>query len=205
MRRGTLFDGHLFQRLYDQVLAWAAHAKAPAIMSGLSFAESSFFPIPPDVMLGPMCLARPGKAWNFAALCTASSVLGGLLGYAIGRWAFQWIEPWLMSSGYADIFRSTVEAFETWGFLYILLAGFTPIPYKVFTIGAGVIGMPIIPFLLGSMAGRGARFFMVAGLIRAMGDRGAQRLRVWVDAAGWIVLVAVVIAGGSWWYFGDRQ
>ncbi len=205
MRQETLFDGHLLQRLYDRVLAWAAHPRAPVIMSGLSFAESSFFPIPPDVMLGPMCLARPGKAWNFAALCTASSILGGLLGYAIGRWAFQWIEPWVMSSAYADIFLSTVDAFETWGFLCILLAGFTPIPYKVFTIGAGVVGMPVIPFLVGSTIGRGARFFLVAGLIRALGDKGAQRLRVWVDAAGWIVLLIVVIAGASWFYFWGRN
>ncbi len=205
MRQETLFDGHLLQRLYDRVLAWAAHPRAPVIMSGLSFAESSFFPIPPDFMLGPMCLARPGKAWNFAALCTASSILGGLLGYAIGRWAFQWIEPWVMSSAYADIFLSTVDAFETWGFLYILLAGFTPIPYKVFTIGAGVVGMPVIPFLVGSAVGRGARFFLVAGLIRAMGDKGAQRLRVWVDAAGWIVLLIVVITGASWFYFWGRH
>ena len=205
MKKSSPFDGHLIQRLYDRVLAWAAHPRAPAIMSGLSFAESSFFPIPPDVMLGPMCLARQEKAWGFAALCTATSVLGGLLGYVIGRWAFQWIEPWLMSSVYADIFLSTVDAFETWGFLYILLAGFTPIPYKVFTVGAGVIGMPLIPFVLGSIAGRGARFFLVAGLIRAMGDRGAQRLRVWVDRAGWIVLLMVVIAGVSWWYFGGRH
>ncbi len=203
MGKGTLFDGHLFQRLYDQVLAWAAHPKAPTIMSGLSFAESSFFPVPPDVMLGPMCLARPAKAWHFATLCTISSVLGGLLGYAIGRWAFQWIEPWLMSSAYADIFLSTVDAFETWGFLYILLAGFTPIPYKVFTVGAGVMGMPVIPFLLGSAVGRGARFFLVAGLVRAMGEQGALRLRRWVDAAGWIVLLMVAIAGGAWWYFGS--
>jgi uncharacterized membrane protein YdjX (TVP38/TMEM64 family) len=110
-----------------------------------------------------------------------------------------------MSSAYADLFLSTVDAFETWGFVYILLAGFTPIPYKVFTLGAGVIGMPVIPFLLGSAAGRGARFFLVAGLIRAMGDRGAQRLRVWVDTAGWIVLMVVAIAGVSWWYFGGSH
>jgi len=201
----NLFDGHLFQRIYDRVLVWAGHPKAPAIMAGLSFSESSFFPIPPDVMLGPMCLARPAKAWNFAALCTLSSILGGLLGYMIGRWAFQWIEPWLMSSSYADVFLSTVDAFETWGFLYILLAGFTPIPYKAFTIGAGVVGMPVIPFVLGSAIGRGARFFLVAGLIRAMGDQAAQRLRVWVDTAGWIILLAALIAGVFWWLFGGRH
>ncbi len=205
MGRATILDGHLLQRLYDRMLAWAAHPRAPVILSSLSFAESSFFPIPPDVMLGPMCLARPGKAWYFAAICTVSSVLGGLLGYVIGRWAFQWIEPWLMSSAYSGIFLSTMDAFETWGFLYILLAGFTPIPYKVFTIGAGVMGMAVIPFLLGSAVGRGARFFLVAGLIRAMGERGAQRLRSWVDTAGWLALVVVAVAGGAWWYFGGRH
>jgi len=205
MGRATILDGHLLQRLYDRMLAWAAHPRAPVILSSLSFAESSFFPIPPDVMLGPMCLARAGKAWYFAAICTVSSVLGGLLGYVIGRWAFQWIEPWLMSSAYSGIFLSTMDAFETWGFLYILLAGFTPIPYKVFTIGAGVMGMAVIPFLLGSAVGRGARFFLVAGLIRAMGERGAQRLRSWVDTAGWLALVVVAVAGGAWWYFGGRH
>ena len=202
MSQRTLTDGHFFQRVYDKVLAWAAHPKAPAILSGLSFAESSFFPVPPDVMLGPMCLARPVRAWKFATICTISSVLGGVLGYAIGRWAFQWIEPWIMSSSYAEVFLATVDAFETWGFLYILLAGFTPIPYKVFTIGAGVVGMPVIPFLFGSAVGRGARFFLVAGLIRAMGDRGAQRLRVWVDTAGWIVLLLAIIVAALWRIFG---
>jgi len=202
MSHRTLRNGHFFQRVYDKVLAWAAHPKAPAIMSGLSFAESIFFPVPPDVMLGPMCLALPARAWKFATICTISSVLGGILGYAIGRWAFQWIEPWIMSSSYAEVFLATVDAFETWGFLYILLAGFTPIPYKVFTIGAGVVGMPVIPFVLGSAVGRGARFFLVAGLIRAMGDKGAQRLRVWVDTAGWIVLLVALIVAVSWWIFG---
>jgi membrane protein YqaA with SNARE-associated domain len=193
----------MFQRLYDRVLKWSAHPKAPAFLCGLSFAESSFFPIPPDVMLAPMCLAQPRKSWRFATLCSVSSVLGGLLGYVIGRWAFTWIEPWLMSSAYAVVFNSAVDAFERYGFLYILVAGFTPIPYKVFTISAGVVGMPMIPFLLGSAIGRAARFFLVAGLIRAMGERAAMRLRVWVDAAGWVVLAIAIVGGAAWWYFGS--
>ncbi len=194
----SLSKPRLFQRLYDRVLEWSAHKRAPAILSILSFAESSFFPVPPDVMLAPMCLARPSRAWSFAALCTASSVVGGMLGYLIGRLAFSWIEPWLMSSSYAEVFMSAVDSFERWGALYILLAGFTPIPYKVFTISAGVVGMPVVPFVLGSTAGRGARFFLVAGLIRLMGDRAADRLRLWVDTAGWAVLVLVAVGLLAW-------
>lgn len=194
-----------FQRLYDRVLEWSGHRRAPAILSTLSFAESSFFPIPPDVMLAPMCLARPQRAWWFAMLCTVSSVAGGMLGYLIGRLAFSWIEPWLMASSYAGVFNSAVASFEHYGAVYILLAGFTPIPYKVFTIGAGVVGMPVLPFILGSAAGRGGRFFLVAGLIRLMGDKAAQRLRVWVDLIGWIVLAAAGILFLTWYLMGGEH
>ncbi len=146
----------MFLKLYDRVISWSAHRRAPAILATLSFAESSFFPVPPDVMLIPMCLARPAKGWAYAALCTLFSVLGGMAGYLIGKLAFAWIEPWLMASSYAGIFTSAVAAFETWGFWYILLAGFTPIPYKVFTISAGVVGMPVLAFVWGPwLAGAG--------------------------------------------------
>ncbi len=193
----------MFQRLYDRVITWSAHRRAPAILSVLSFTESSFFPIPPDVMLIPMCLARPVKGWYYAALCTLFSVLGGMAGYLIGRLAFGWIEPWLMESMYADAFTATVSAFETWGFWYILLAGFTPIPYKVFTISAGVVGMPLPAFIVGSAAGRGGRFFLVAALIRLGGEGFAERLRKYIDWIGWglIILAVLVFAfmkfGGS--------
>ncbi len=189
----------IWQGMYDRVLAWSRHRRAPAILSGLSFAESSFFPIPPDVMLAPMCLAQPRLGWRFAAYCTISSVLGGVLGYLVGRWAFVSIEGWLLASAYAPVFHRAVESFETWGMLYILLAGFTPVPYKIFTISAGVVGMPMVPFLLGSLIGRGGRFFLVAALIRLLGERAADRLRAWVDAAGWVVLGTVAIAALAWW------
>ena len=205
MTTGTTSKPRFFNRLYDQVLDWAGHPRAPSIMSALSFAESSFFPIPPDVMLAPMCLASPASAWFLAALCTVSSVLGGMLGYLIGRLAFHWIEPWLMASSYADVFLAAVQSFDRWGAIYILLAGFTPVPYKVFTISAGVVGMPVIPFLLGSAAGRGARFFLVAGLIRMLGEKGAEKLRKWVDAIGWTVLVLVGIGLLAWIYLGGSD
>jgi membrane protein YqaA with SNARE-associated domain len=184
----------MFLRLYDRVIEWSAHRRAPSILSVLSFTESSFFPIPPDVMLVPMCLARPRRSWFYATICTVASVLGGMAGYLIGKLAFHWIEPWLMASHYADTFTAAVQAFETWGFWYILLAGFTPIPYKVFTISAGVVGMPVYAFAGGSIIGRGGRFFLVATLIRLGGEKFASRLRKYVDLIGWLtILLAVII------------
>ena len=196
-------DGVL-PRLYDRVISWSAHPRAPRILAGLSFAESSFFPVPPDVMLAPMCVAQPRKGWGFALNCTLSSVAGGLLGYLIGRLAFDWLQPWLMSSSYADAFTAAVESFDTWGFWYIFLAGFTPIPYKVFTISAGVVGMPLLPFIAGSLVGRGGRFFLVAGLVRILGDDAAAKLRVWVDRAGWAVLTVTVLGLLAWYWWGHR-
>lgn len=183
----------MFTGLYDRVLDWSAHKRAPSILAGLSFAESSFFPIPPDVMLAPMCLAKPRRAFWFAGLCTLSSVAGGLAGYLIGRLAFNSIEGWLMASHWAPAFHQAVESFDRYGFWYVLLAGFSPIPYKVFTISAGAVGMPVLPFLAGSLAGRGGRFFLVAGLIRLGGEAFALRLRAWVDVLGWLAIAAVLL------------
>ena len=183
----------MFTRLYDRVLEWSAHRRAPTYLAVLSASESSFFPIPPDVMLAPMCLAQPRKSWRFAAICTISSVLGGLLGFLIGQFAFGWIEPLIQRWGYGEAFDAAVAAFEHYGFWYILLAGFTPIPYKVFTISAGVVGMPLMPFIAGSLAGRGGRFFLVAGLIRLGGEKFASRLRGYVDLIGWLTLLAAVV------------
>lgn len=189
----------MFRGLYDRVLAWSGHPRAPQYLAVLSAAESSVFPIPPDVMLAPMCLAQPRRAWAFATLCTASSVFGGLIGYLLGRLAFHWIEPWLMASRYAPAFENAVAAFDVHGFWYILLAGFSPIPYKVFTVSAGVVGMPVLPFLVGSVLGRGGRFFLVAGLIRLGGEDAARRLRRHVDMLGWTtVALALVVAAILW-------
>jgi membrane protein YqaA with SNARE-associated domain len=188
----------VFTRLYDRVLSWSAHPHAPRYLGALSFAESSFFPIPPDVMLAPMCLARPRRAWWYATLCTVASVLGGLAGYLVGRLAFSAVEAWLLSSSWAPAFNEAVAAFDRYGFWYVLLAGFSPIPYKVFTISAGVVGMPVLPFLSGSLAGRGGRFFLVAGLIRLGGESFATRLRAWVDLLGWLALGLALVAFLIW-------
>ncbi len=185
----------LFSALYSRALAWSRHPHAPRYLAGLSFAESSFFPIPPDVMLAPMSLATPRRAWYFASLTTLASVFGGLLGYLIGLLAFDLIQPYLQAWGYMEGYERARNWFDTFGFWAIFLAGFTPVPYKVFTITAGVVSMALLPFLVGSAIGRGARFFLVAGLMAWGGERMEQVLHRYVDLLGWVLVVvfAVVI------------
>ncbi len=180
----------LFTRLYALVIRWAGHPHAPRYLAALSFAESSFFPIPPDVMLAPMALANRKRAWYYAGLTTAASVLGGILGYAIGVFAFDVIAPWLHKAGYWDEYLQARDWFERWGFWAIFLAGFSPIPYKLFTIAAGVMSMILLPFVLASLIGRGARFFLVAGLIVWGGERMERLLRTYIDVIGWTVIGA---------------
>ena len=131
----------LFTKLYDMALRWAAHRHASYYLGGLSFAESSFFPIPPDVMLAPMALARPDKAWRYAFITTVASVLGGIFGYLIGYFAFEFVQPWIEQFGYMPRFEKAQLWFTEWGFWVVLIAGFSPIPYKVFTIAAGSMSL----------------------------------------------------------------
>ncbi len=184
----------IFSPLYERAMAWSRHRHAPWFLGGLSFAESSFFPIPPDVMLASMSLANPQRAWWFALLTTLTSVAGGLFGYLIGYYAFDLLEPWLRESRYWGAYEQAVTWFEAWGFWAIFIAGFSPIPYKVFTIAAGVASMALLPFSLASLIGRGARFFMVAGLMAWGGERMEGALRKYVDRIGWAT-VAVVVVG----------
>ena len=183
----------IFSALYDRVLRWAAHPYAERYLAGLSFAESSFFPIPPDVMLAPMTLARPKRGWRLAFITTVASVVGGLAGYAIGWLALDAFKPLLMSLGYWDSYILSTEWFVAWGFLAVLAAGFSPIPYKVFTIAAGALHMFLPAFILASLIGRGGRFFLVAGLIMWGGEPMERRLRTHVDILGWIVVVVGVV------------
>ena len=188
----------LFGPLYDRVLAWSRHPKAPWFLGFLSFAESSFFPIPPDVMLAPMALAQPKSWFRLALLTTLTSVLGGLLGYLIGWAAMDAVMPWVERMGYAPKLAHAQLWFEQWGFWAVLLAGFSPIPYKVFTIAAGGLSMALLPFTIASFVGRGLRFFMVAGLMAWGGPRMESFLHRYVDRIGWAV-VALVVAGGIWY------
>jgi membrane protein YqaA with SNARE-associated domain len=185
---------NLFTGLYDKCMQWARHRHATWYLSGLSFAESSFFPIPPDVMLAPMSMAKPGSAMRYALITTLASVVGGLFGYLIGAFFFEWIEPWLQQSHYWDKYQHGREWFARWGFWAILVAGFSPIPYKVFTIAAGTLGMNLPLFVVGSALGRGGRFFLVAGLMAWGGERMESTLRVWVEWLGWLVVLLVLAA-----------
>ncbi|MCU7814436.1 MAG: DedA family protein [Candidatus Thiodiazotropha sp. (ex Lucinoma kastoroae)] len=183
----------LFSSLYARTMQWSRHPHAPAYLAGLSFAESSFFPIPPDVMLAPMSMARPKRAWYFAGLTTLASVIGGMLGYLIGMTGFDLIEPWLHNWGYWEGYQDTKEWFDRWGFWAIFLAGFSPIPYKLFTITAGVIGMAFMPFVVASAIGRGARFFLVAALMAWGGERMERALHRYVDRLGWLLVIAFLL------------
>jgi membrane protein YqaA with SNARE-associated domain len=183
----------IFSTLYVKAMSWARHPKAPWFLGGLSFAESSFFPIPPDVMLAPMSLANPKKAWFYAFITTVTSVLGGILGYFIGVFAFDMIEPILRDYGYYDRYLLAESWFATWGFWAVFLAGFSPIPYKVFTIASGVVGMAFLPFVIASLIGRGLRFFMVAGLMAWGGEPMEQKLHKYTDIIGWITVALALI------------
>ena len=184
----------LFTSLYNKCMLWARHRNAVWYLTGLSFSESSFFPIPPDVMLAPMSMAQPARAWRYAALTTLASVLGGLFGYLIGYFAFDMIQPWLQESHYWDKYLLARSWFEDWGFWAILVAGFSPIPYKVFTIAAGTLAMGLPVFVAGSVLGRGGRFFLVAGLMAWGGPAMEEKLRLYVEWLGWLVIVLVVVA-----------
>lgn len=184
----------IFSSLYRRTLEWSRHPHAPWYLGGLSFAESSFFPIPPDAMLAPMCLANPAQAWRFAMLTTVTSVAGGLFGYLIGHHAFAAIEPLLHATGYWARYQIAVTWFERWGFWAVLVAGFSPIPYKVFTIAAGALSMALLPFTLASLIGRGARFYLVAGLMAWGGARMEAALHRHVDRVGWATVALLALA-----------
>jgi membrane protein YqaA with SNARE-associated domain len=183
----------LFSRLLDIVMGWAEHRHASYYLAGLSFAESSFFPIPPDVMLAPMTLAKPERAWRFALVTTIASVLGGIAGYLIGMFAFELVEPLLHRAGYWQRYLDAREWFAVWGVWVVFLAGFSPIPYKIFTITAGVVGMVFLPFVLASFIGRGARFFLVAWLMRMGGTKMEGILKQYIDRIGWLLVIVVVL------------
>lgn len=185
----------IFSALYEWTLKWAEHKFAPRILAILTFAESVFFPIPPDVLLAPMVLAQREKAWRFATLTTVASVIGGMVGYGLGYLMFEpWIQPLITEFGYQARFDKAMSWFSEWGVWVVFIAGFSPIPYKLFTVSAGFLHMAFLPFMLASTIGRGMRFFLVAGVIRWGGAPMEKKIRQWVDVLGWLVVAIIVVA-----------
>src|SRR5579863_9012329 len=185
----------MFQRLYHWVLSLAESEHAPAALAAIAFAESSFFPIPPDVILVPMSLARPRLAWRYAAICTVASVAGGMVGYAIGALLFDTVGQWLIAAyGYGDRMAALKETYARWGALVILVKGLTPIPYKLVTIVSGLLGYNFLLFVLLCVITRGGRFFLLAGALNHFGD--PLRLALQRHFAGFLMLMAVSVVVG---------
>jgi membrane protein YqaA with SNARE-associated domain len=187
------------RRLYDWCLASAYKPHALWIMGAISFAESSFFPVPPDIMLIPMALARPERAYVLAAWCTVTSVVGGMLGYAIGALLYDSVGTWLIQLyGYGDGVERFREAYAQWGAWIILLKGLTPIPYKIVTITSGFASYNFGLFVLFSLIARGARFFVLAFLLHRYGARAREiiekRLGLWVTLGAAVVVLGLVAA-----------
>jgi membrane protein YqaA with SNARE-associated domain len=190
----------MFKRLYEWTLSLAARPSAPYALGAVSFAESSFFPIPPDVMLVPMALARPDRVWNYALITTATSVMGGLVGYAIGALLYESVGQWLfrlygLSDG-AEAFRASYAEYGHW---VILLKGLTPIPYKLVTITSGFAAYDLFWFTVLSLITRGARFFLLAALLGRYGAPIKRVLDRHTNTAA-IGLIAIIVVG----FFGFR-
>ena len=183
------------KRLYAWMLRMAGHRHALFALAAVSFAESSFFPIPPDVMLVPMVLARRARAWRIAAVCTVASVVGGLAGYAIGAYLFDAVgRPILDFYGATGDFEALAGLYREWGVWVILVKGLTPIPFKVVTIASGAFHFDLALFVVAATVTRAARFFAVAGLFWWFGPAIGPRLERWAGPIGW-GLLALVIAG----------
>lgn len=193
----------IFGPLYARAIQWARHRRAPSLLTGLSFFEAIVFPVPPEVMLAPMSLAQPRRALWFATLSLAGSLAGALIGYALGHFAFAAVQPLIEWLGWSERIDAQVAhlrevvAQSPWqAFWLLVLAGFTPIPLKIFTWASGIVGVPLLPFLASMLVGRGKRVYLVAGAIRLGGARAEAALHRWIEPVGWIAMVLLVALAG---------
>lgn len=185
----------IFTKMYESCLRWARHKHATYYLGTMSFAESVIFPIPVDVMLAPMCLSRIEKAWYYAFIATVTSVLGGIFGYFLGAFLFNVaIEPMLVSMGKLDAFRDVMVQVEQDGAWIVFLSAFAPIPYKLVTVSAGIVPIGLPEFIIASIVGRAGRFYLVAGLIIAGGEKMERKLHQIIDYLGWGVVILAILA-----------
>jgi len=190
----------IFGPLYERAIAWSRHRRAPTFLTGLSFAEAIVFPVPPEVMLAPMSLAQPRRALWFATLSLMGSLAGALVGYMLGHFAFAAVQPLIEWLGWTQKIDAQVShlrevvAQSPWrAFWLLVLAGFTPIPLKIFTWASGIVGIPLLPFLASMLVGRGKRVYLVAGAIRLGGPRAEAALRRWIEPLGWVAMAILAL------------
>ena len=192
----------VFAALYQRVLGWSRHPHAERYLAGLSLVEAFAFPVAPELMLAPMCLAQPRRGLRYASVSLAFSLIGSLIGYALGHYAFDALQPLLLRLGWmAPIERLVGElrvdvARHPWtAFWLLVLAGFTPLPLKLFTWASGIVGVPLPAFFASMAIGRGKRVYLLAALLRWLGPRAERFLARWVEWLGWGAIGALVLVG----------
>ncbi len=173
----------IFGPLYDRALYWASHKRAPTYLTVLSFIEAIIFPVMPEVMLMPMCVAQPRKGWRFATLSLAGSMVGAMVGYALGHYAFEAIKPLFAALGMLPAIESGIATLQ---------AKMVESPWAVFTWASGIVGVPLPQYVLSMLVGRGKRVYVLAAVIRFGGARAADALRRWIEPLGWIATALVV-------------
>lgn len=188
----------MFRRLYDWTMRLSRKPNAPHILFWFSTAESVFFPVPTDVMLAPMVMAQRARWLRLALIATAGSVLGAAIGYPLGYFSIEALTPLLQDMGYWHAYEKASAWFVDYGFWALFIAGFTPIPFKVFTIAAGAAAMPLAPYFAACFVGRMARFGLVAGLVRLAGPAFEARALRYIDIIGWVMLALIAAAVAVW-------
>jgi len=201
----------IFGPLYERALTWARHRHAPAYLTGLSFVEAIIFPIMPEVMLAPMCVGAPRRAFWFATLSLIGSMAGALVGYALGHYAFEALKPVFAAMGMLNSIESGIATVQAkmaespWAvFTFLVLGGFMPIPMKVFTWASGIVGVPMLQYVLSMLIGRGKRVFLLALAIRIGGERAEATLRRYIEPIGWIA-TAIIAAAVVWLIWRSQQ
>jgi len=185
----------IFAAIYNRMMIWAVHPQAERYLVGVSIFEAIFFPLPTALMVAPMAVARPERAVRIAFIATTMSVLGGIMGYYLGYFAIHAIEPILHDVGYWDEYMTAQSWFVEWGFWAVVIAGFSPLPFKIFTLTAGALSMAILPFIIAAIIGRAAHFFMVALLMAWAGRKLEPVVKKYIEWLGWltVLLVAMLI------------
>jgi membrane protein YqaA with SNARE-associated domain len=187
----------MFKKLYDWTISLAESKHSTLALAAIAFAESSFFPLPPDLILLPMSLAQPKKAWFYAGICTIASVAGGILGYMIGALLYDTLGHWIIQLyGYGPRIETLRAFYAKWGWAFILVKGMTPIPFKLVTIVSGLLGYNFLAFVVLAAITRGARFFLLAAAMNQFGDFFRVKLEQYFPV--FIVGLLVIVVGGFW-------